>query len=298
MKNRKPASTGTVPPEATVETQTETSTSPTAEKATLFEWLAKGYRLLILLAGTGGAGKSFVARLLAEWLIAECRNHEVELKIFDADEPTKEDLARFFLDEAQIVDITSRERLVGFLHDVTASTAGGRVTLVDFRGDQQTALAATNTISPKTVEMLASRDKTRIAVVVPIVHGKPSSAAVLADWLKLFGPGAHYVIVCNQRDGAIALDSLPGVATRAIQEATPSVIQLTGLHPELARELEEKSCTMGEIAHLGTLPPSEEMAKDYGYLADVFNIGPVSDLREAFFTQLPGAFAPITKQQP
>lgn len=263
------------------------------DKALIWEWLALGKRLLVVLAGTGGAGKSFIARLIAQWLLGECKSRGIKLDLHDADESTKRDFQRFFPGAAKLVDIASRHDLVNFMEALLIPGSDSRITLVDFRGDQQSAIRGTETISPKTVEMLAARHNTHVIVVVPVVAGKPSSAAVLPDWARLFGHSAHYIVVFNERDGAIQEDALNEEARKMITDFHATTIRLPGLHPDLARELERLNCTMGEVAHLGEREYSESMIKDYGILANVFNVGPVAEVQETFIKQLPEAFSRV-----
>ena len=64
------------------------------------------------------------------------------------------------------------------MHDAKASYAGGQGTLVDFRGDPQTTLAATNTITPKTVEILALPKVRKIGVAKRAASSLAAASAI------------------------------------------------------------------------------------------------------------------------
>jgi len=243
-------------------------------------------RAIVFVAGTGGSGKSFAARLLAEWLEDLCMSRNLRLRLYDADEASKRDLARFFPEAAKTADISTREKLVAFLNDLIALKSDTNVTLIDLRGDVQSAIRATGVISPRTVEMLKTRHDTTVFVIIPIVAGKPSSMAVIPDWFEMFGPAANYALILNERDGELDRTQLPNATRDWLARDNPDIIRLMALPPEIARELEERNCTMGEVLDLTTQKATLEMEKDYGNLSNVFSLGPIEEIRAAFLDQL------------
>jgi hypothetical protein len=250
-------------------------------------------RAIVFVAGTGGSGKSFAARLFGEWLDDLCTSRNLFLRLYDADEASKQDLARFFPEKAKTVDISTREKLVGFLNDLIALKSDADVTLIDLRGDVQSAIKATGAITHRTVEMLKSRHDTTVVVIIPVVAGKPSSMAVIPDWFQMFGSAACYTLILNERDGELDVAQLPEAAREWLAKDNPAVVRLAALPPEIARELEERNCTMGEVLELADQKATAEMEKDYGHLSNVFSLGPIEDVRTAFLAQLTTALAAI-----
>ena len=250
---------------------------------------------VLLMLGTGGSGKTFLARLLAEYLLGKMAGR---LRLIDADEPSKADLARLF-DVAQVLRLVDRTDITKLFEVIRGAGAG--ITLVDVKADRQTEFRSTATLSPQSVRLL-KREGVQVIAFLPLIAAKAGSMSVVADWHQLLGPDAQYVLVANEVSGQIDFDRLPEHLDRFVRDVHPSILHLPKLEEEIAGELDRRNVRMLHLLRAagydgpGALPllEGEDPVDDYGpSLSSPFNLPVVEDFWKQFHAEAEKVLVPL-----
>jgi|GEM_PF-4584656 len=250
--------------------------------------LSKSIRVVILVLGTGGIGKTFFARLLVEYLQVQVKKWEVPLNIYDADETAKADLSRFF----PIVDtcrLVTREDITGLFNKVRSSTG---ITVVDVKADQQEQFRLSRTFSPSSITAM-SRAGCKVVACIPVSNGKASSIGTALDWFSILGPDCRYLLVENEVCGPIRPDGAD--LEKFLEQAKPFHFRLPKLEEEIARELDARDVNVLSLLHAAgyestevspTLEPEPSFESDFGLsLSSPFNVPLVQELWETFLQE-------------
>jgi hypothetical protein len=154
-------------------------------------------KLIFFAVGTGGAGKTFLCRLIGDFL----KRAGIKAKLFDTDEVLKRDLVRFFPGICTVVDIATREKLSDFIRSLASTEAD--IIVIDIKADRESDLKALNYITPGSVQAFGKRGM-HFCLLLPVVQAKIASLTSLPGWYDLFGPAASYVVVSNEKDGPVS----------------------------------------------------------------------------------------------
>ena len=250
-------------------------------------------RMVILTLGTGGIGKTFFARLLAQFLLLKIAELGLPLRIYDADEEAKADLRRF-IPRAKALKLVTREDIITLFQLVSGCDG---ITLADVKADRQAEFRASDTFSPRSISLL-KRKGIQMVACIPVSAGKISSQATAFDWFTILGADCRYILVANDRDGRISWEDLRKDMTKFYELARPLEFRLPKLDEGLAREFDNRNKTVlqlleaaGYPTEIGNQEPDEE---EFGnYLSSGLNLFPVLDFWEAFEKEANQVFAQL-----
>jgi hypothetical protein len=235
------------------------------------------YRHLLLLLGSGGVGKTWLARLLVALLL----KLGIAVRVIDGDEPAKKDLLRFFPDQSEFRDLSRREQIIALFQEIL--TASEEVVLVDAKADRQTEFKATKLFTAKVVAGWKARERLAVTVLIPVVANKHSSQIVPLDWFDIFGPSARYILVLNEVAGSV--DTNSEFLREFITRANPAVIRLPALSAEIASEMDLHALKHETVIRFGDFDFADIPAAYSFTLGGTHAIAEVSDNWEQFVAQ-------------
>lgn len=251
--------------------------------------IAKFVNVIVQFLGTGGVGKTFIARLFVEYFLQRIRD-DLRLSIIDTDEVSKQDLARFF-PSAESRQLLTREDITNLYSEIEDRHG---VTIVDVKADRQSEYRASQTFSPKSVTRYREHGFLSVCVI-PITAGKTASMVVALDWFEVFGPDAEYIIVENEVVGPIENQRLPDAYAKFLAETKPYRLKLPKLEEDLARELDRLDLRIPVLLQaagyegIGALPPDKDpnIRETYGKtLTSIFNLPLIESHWETVYSQL------------
>jgi len=135
-------------------------------------------------------------------------------------------------------------------------------------------------------------------LLLPVVQAKLASLTSLPGWYDLFGPGASYVVVYNEKDGPVSDAGIGEMFSHFLKNTKPYHLKVQRLYPEIATELDRRTATIS-----GCLAAFDihwrEAVKDYGpILTDPGNIAPMQDYQDAFERQFADLLHQLVAVQP
>lgn len=229
-------------------------------------------KFVILLAGSGGVGKSWLARQMARAF----GETNTPLEMYDCDEAGNRDFQRCFgPEDVRHIDIGDQATFIAWAESLMKGRA--ELVLADLKASCLSAVGSV--ITPKMVERLRKREGIQFVIVTPVTN-KQSSFTTVLEWVRAFGPAAHYVIVKNERDGNVFLGTNVDFAAWYARH-NPLTLALPAVDPAVALALDAKNALLTDALEAANDQPNART--DLGFeLTNSITIGGIEEAHEAF----------------
>ena len=229
-------------------------------------------KFVILLAGSGGVGKSWLARQVAQAFGAA----KTPLEMYDCDEAGNRDFQKFFgPEDVRHIDIGDQATFIALAESLMKGRA--ELVLADLKASCLSAVASV--ITPKMVDRLRKREGVQFVIVTPVTN-KQSSFTTVLEWVRAFGPAAHYVVVKNERDGEVFLGTNVDFAAWYARHS-PLTLTLPPVDRDVAMALDAKNALLTDAIDAANDEPNART--DLGFeLTNSITIGGIEEAHEAF----------------
>ena len=189
-------------------------------------------RLVITTVGSGGIGKSTIARLLFE--LADLRNHN-HVAMFDCDASGNRDFQRVAphrVEASPVHDVETIRRMI-------SSALEQNLVIADLPASCHDVVL--RDLTPDIIRDLREEDNIEWVPVFPVT-AKASTIPAIHQWRKLIFGDAPAILVVNLKDGPVTLDMI-----ESVRQPNDTVVKMPLLDSALAAAVDAVGGIWGDI---------------------------------------------------